>query len=166
MALGLLLVLGLVAGAVVATRSSAASAQAAMLADQTVTKSFKEIERQAALPVGQRSIDAFSWAIATPRSDQTSQVWTTEVGRSGLGGPTLFAEVTASLAVPGQAPSYYLDFVVATTPDPGGSFDSSVCLVRSGSADAPLATAPYFVTSSLFLAPCSAAVLQQRGIRT
>ena len=163
--LGLLLVLGLVAGAVAVTRGSAASAQASMLADQTITKSFKELERQAALPVGQRSIDAFSWAIATPQSNQIGPVWTTDVGRADLGtGATLFAEVTAALAVPGEAPTYYVEFVVSTSSGPSTSVDTSVCLVRSGSADAPLATAPLSLSDHLLVQPCSAELLQQRGI--
>lgn len=164
--LALLLVAALVAAAVVVTRGSAASAQAAMLADQTITKSFKEIERQAALPVGERTLDAFSWAIATPQSNQIGPVWTTDLGRADLGSPTMFAEVSAQLAVPGQAPTYYVEFVVSTTSGPSTTVDTSVCLVRSGSPDAPLATAPLALSDRLFVGPCSAEVLKQRGIRT
>ncbi len=163
--LALLLVVGLVAAAVVVARGSAASAQAAMLADQTITKSVQELERQSALPVGERSLEAFSWAIATPQSNQIGPVWTTDVGRADLGtGATLFAEVTSALAVPGQAPTYYLEFVVSTSSGPSTSVDTSVCLVRSGSADAPLATAPLSLSDHLFVQPCSAEMLQQRGI--
>lgn len=164
--LSLLLVAALVAGAVAVARSSAASAQTAMLADQTLTKSTQEIERQAALPASQRSLDAFSWAIATPQSDRTGPAWTTDLGRADLGAATPFAVVTATLAVPGQDPTYYLEFVVSSTPGQGGASETTACLVRSGSADAPLATAPYYVTDHLFVQPCSAELLQQRGIRT
>lgn len=38
-----------------------------MLADQTIAKSVQELKRQSALPVGERSLEAFSWAIATPQ---------------------------------------------------------------------------------------------------
>lgn len=163
--LAVALVVGLLAAAVAVTRRSAAQAQAqaSMLADQTVTKAVRELERQAALPAGQRSLEALSWAIATPQSDRTVPVWTTDVGRAGLGATTLFADVTATLTAPGQAPSYYLEFVVSTTGGTG-SVDSAACVVRSGSADAPVATAPLYVTDHVFLQPCSAADLRQRGI--
>jgi hypothetical protein len=164
--LALLLVAALVAAAVVVARGSATSAQAAMLADQTITKSFQELERQAALPAGERSLEAFTWAIATPQSDRSGPVWSTDLGRADLGSPTMFAEVSAQLTASGQAPTYYLEFVVSTTSGPSTSIDTSVCLVRSGSPDAPLATAPYAVTDGLFVQPCSAELLQQRGIRT
>lgn len=162
--LAVALVAGLLAAAVVLTRRSAVQAQTSMLADQTVTKAAQELERQAALPADQRSLDAFSWAIATPQSDRTGAGWTTEVGRADLGAATLFADVTATLTAPGRAPSYYLEFVVSTTGGTG-SVDSSACVVRSGSADAPVATTALYLTDHLFLPPCSAADLQQRGIR-
>ena len=88
------------------------------------------------------------------------------LGRADLGSPTMFAEVSAQLAVPGQAPTYYVEFVVSTTSGPSTTVDTSVCLVRSGSPDAPLATAPLALSDRLFVGPCSAEVLKQRGIRT
>jgi hypothetical protein len=164
------LVLALAGAVVQAMRASSQSdAQAALLADQTVTKTFQELERQAALPAAQRSIDALEWAIATPQSDTTGTVWTTTVLSSNLAGDTLTARVSTTLAAsPLQAPSHYLEFVAQVTAGStsGENPTVSTCAVRSGSSDSAPATANVNVTPHMVMQPCSADLLRQLGVAT
>jgi len=166
--LAVLLVLAL-AGAVVQTMrvTSQSDAQAALLADQTVTKTYQELERQAALPAAQRSVDALEWAIATPQSDRSATVWTTAVLSSNLGGDTLTARVSTTLAAsPLQPPMHYLEFVAQVTPGAttGEGPTISTCAVRTGSSVGPLATSTVHVTPSMVMEPCSADLLRQLGV--
>lgn len=166
--LAVVLVLALAAVVVQTMRATSQSdAQAALLADQTVTKTYQELERQAALPAAQRSVDALEWAIATPQSDTTATVWTTKVLSGNLGGDTLTARVSTTLAAsPLQPPSYYLEFVAQVTPGAtsGESPAISTCAVRSGSSGSPLATSSVHVTPSMVMEPCSADLLRQLGV--
>jgi hypothetical protein len=142
-------------------------AQAALLADQTVTKTYQELDRQAQLPAAQRSFDALTWAIATPQSDTLGLVWTTDVLSSSLSGTVLSARVSTAISDGTQSlPSRYLEFVaqVEARPSTNESGTVATCAIRSGSADAPLATSTVHVTAHMVMEPCSADVLTQQGI--
>lgn len=160
-----LLVLGLLAVAVAWSRGSASADQASLLADQATTKTYQELERQAALPASERSLDALSWAIATPQSDRTGPVWTTDVLRAELSGTTLTARVAAALAVPGAAPTYYLEYVVTVVEptDPGTTPGVTACAARYGDSTTP-ATGTVAITSHLVLPACDADTLQRAGV--
>jgi len=166
--LALALALALVAAVVQTMRlADQSDAQAGLLADQTVTKTYQALDRQAQLPAAQRSVDALSWAIATAQSDTTGQVWTTDVLSSNLDGDTLTARVATSItSAPDQPASHYLEFVAQVTPAASNNGSSTVatCAIRSGSADAPLATSTVHVTAHMVMEPCAAAVLTQQGI--
>jgi hypothetical protein len=166
--LAVALTLALAAAAVLAMRVTAqADAQAALLSDQTVTKTYQELERQALLPAAQRSADALEWAIATPQSDTTATVWTTEVLSSKLSGETLTARVATSITSAADQPaSHYLEFVAQVTPEGTGDVNSNVatCVVRSGSPSSPLATSTARFTPHMVMEPCSADLLRQLGI--
>jgi hypothetical protein len=59
-----------VVAVVLAIRTNAPSdAQASLLGDQALTKTYQELDRQALLPSAQRSVDALAWAIPTPQWD-------------------------------------------------------------------------------------------------
>jgi uncharacterized membrane protein len=166
--LAVALVLALAAAVVLAMRVAAqADAQAALLADQTVTKTYQELERQALLPAAQRSTDALEWAIATPQSDTTATVWTTEVLSSNLSGDTLTARVATSITSAADQPaSHYLEFVAQVTPGGTGDVNSTVatCVIRSGSPSSPFATSTVRFTPHMVMEPCSTDLLRRLGI--
>jgi hypothetical protein len=166
--LALSLVLALVAAVVQTMRlSSQSDTQAALLADQTVTKTYQELERQAQLPAAQRSVEALTWAIATPQSDTTGQVWTTDVLTRTLSGDTLTARVATSItSAPDQLATRYLEFVAQVTPAGTSNASSTVatCVVRSGSPSSPLATSTVRFTPHMVMEPCPADLLRQLGI--
>jgi hypothetical protein len=166
--LAVALALALVAAVLQTMRlADQSDAQAALLADQTVTKTYQELDRQAQLPAAQRSVDALTWAIATPQSDTVGLVWTTDVLSSSLSGTVLTARVSTAISDGTQSlPSRYLEFVaqVAARPSTNESGTVATCAIRSGSADAPLATSTVHVTAHMVMEPCSAALLTQLGI--
>lgn len=165
--LAVVLVVTLGGAVVVVMRGTAQSdALTLLLADQTVTKTYKELERQAKRPPAQRSTGALQWAIATPQSDKSGLVWTTAVLSSDLSRDVLSAHVSTSLADAEGAPSQYLEFIVQVTPAPNGQVNSAVmsCVVRSGASNDPLATSPVWITDHMFLDPCPREVLQQVGV--
>jgi hypothetical protein len=166
--LAAVLLLAVVAAVVLAMRVTAQSdAQAALLADHAVTKTYQELERQAALPAAQRSVDALERAIATPQSDTTASVWTTEVLSSNLSGDTPTARVATSItSAPDQPASSYLEFVAQVTPASARNVSSTVatCVIRSGSPSSPLGSSTVRFTPHMVLEPCSADLLHQLGI--
>ncbi len=166
--LAVALALALVAAVVQTMRlTDQSDAQAALLADQTVTKTYQELERQAQLPAAQRSVDSLTWAIATPQSDTTGQVWTTDVLTSTLSGDTLAARVATSItSAPDQPTTRYLEFVAQVTPAGTSNVSSTVatCVVRSGSPSSPLATSTVRFTPHMVMEPCPADLLRQLGI--
>ena len=166
--LALALALALVAAVVQTMRlADQSDAQAGLLADQTVTKTYQALDRQAQLPAAQRSVDALTWAIATPQSDTLGLVWTTDVLSSSLSGTVLTARVSTAISDGTQSlPSRFLEFVaqVAARPSTNESSTVATCAIRSGSADAPLATSTVHVTAHMVMEPCPAALLTQLGI--
>ena len=124
--------------------------------DLTITKTSQELMRQAALPASKRSVETLERMIATPHSDQTGPVFSTQVSGANLSGNTLYARVTitASPSTSGGSESFLEVLFTQPVTDPSTADGGSACAVRYNSQE--LATDPVAVTPHLTLAPCTA----------
>jgi len=124
--------------------------------DMTITKTSQELFRQAALPANQRSVETLERVTATPQSDQTGAVFSTQLSGANLGGNTLYARVTitASTSTSGGSESFLEVLFTQPVTDPSTADGGSACAVRYNSQD--LATDPVAVTPHLTLPPCTA----------
>lgn len=154
------LVAALVIGAALLAAGRASSArfseQAAAFSDIAVTKTFDELSRQSLLPPDQRDVADLEAALATPQSDRTGVVWTTDVRQFDRQGDAIVAQVVVTGATATGEPLYLFEFVERVTPPrtPGSTPEVSVCAV-STTPDGTRSTGEVFYTDHMVMPACS-----------
>jgi hypothetical protein len=149
------------------TAAQSAQATAALLQDVTATSTYQELMRQVLLPADQRSQAVLEAVVASPQSDRTGAIWTTEVLSTRFDDTALTAQVATSYSTaPMSGFVSYLEFVAHVLPprDAGSSPEVLACVVRTGTPSAPVATSYATIGDRINLPPCPGDVLQRLGI--